>query len=80
VQNEIYILETGDVAAKRLDHQHILNSENSYRLMEKAGISQGQTIWDIGSGSGAMTEYIANIIGKAGYIYMQMILAQSNWV
>ena len=69
IKNEIYILETGEQAGKRLDHQHRIFSKNSYEHLINAGISEGKVVWDVGCGSGAMTEYIAKIVGKTGHVY-----------
>jgi len=64
-----YVLNTNDEARHNLDYQHHLMAEESYKQLRKAGIKKGQTIWDIGCGSGAMTEYIAREVGDNGKVY-----------
>lgn len=64
-----YFLGTGDEAAKRLDLQHELSADMSYEHLEKAGLQKGQTVFDIGCGSGAMTLYLAKAVGPEGHVY-----------
>lgn len=64
-----YVLSTGNKAKEILDRQHELFSQESYKQLEKAGLTQGQKVWDIGCGSGAMTEYLADIVGNTGHVY-----------
>ncbi len=64
-----YALATGKAGSQRLDLQNKMMSEDAYRQLEKAGLSEGQTVWDIGCGNGAMTVYLAQKVGKKGHVY-----------
>jgi ubiquinone/menaquinone biosynthesis C-methylase UbiE len=64
-----YVLATGNAAAERLKIQHKLCSQNSYDHLEKAKLSEGKIVWDIGCGSGAMTRYLAHKVGRSGHVY-----------
>ena len=64
-----YILATGKEAAPILQLQHDLYAKESRDHLHKAGLSFGQTVWDIGCGTGTMTEYFANAVGNSGKVY-----------
>lgn len=64
-----YALQTGKEAGKRLDLQHKVMEENSLDHIQRAGIKEGQTVFDIGCGSGAMTIHFAQKVGDAGHVY-----------
>lgn len=64
-----YMLKTGEAAASRLNKQHEVMKENSIEQLQRAGLSRGQTVFDIGCGSGAMTTYLAQQVGEAGLVY-----------
>lgn len=64
-----YCLSVGEKAAKRLDIQDSLFRENAYHHLQEAGLEAGQTVWDIGCGSGAMTVYLAQSVGEKGRVY-----------
>lgn len=64
-----YVLNTNYEARQNLDYQHQLLAEASYEQLQKAGLKEGQTVWDIGCGSGAMTEYIARALGSQGKVF-----------
>ena len=67
--NDVYILETGTKAEQILEMQHEIFALDSYEQLEKAGLCLGQTVWDIGCGSGTMTEYLAKTVGPTGHVY-----------
>jgi len=67
--NNLYMLATGALAAKRLDLQDRLFSKSSHQHLAKAGLAKGKIICDIGCGSGIMTEYLAKEVGEAGHVY-----------
>lgn len=67
--SEAYVLSTGEQARKNLDYQHELMANASYNQLQKAGLKKGQVVWDIGCGSGAMTEYIARQVGDSGKVF-----------
>lgn len=64
-----YLLGTNVQAAKNLDEQHEQIASFAYEQLEKAGLRRGMIIWDIGCGSGAMTEYLAHSVGEEGHVY-----------
>lgn len=67
--SDAYVLSTNEQARQNLDYQHELMAKESYRQLQKAGLKKGQTVWDIGCGSGAMTEYIARKVGDTGKVF-----------
>jgi ubiquinone/menaquinone biosynthesis C-methylase UbiE len=68
-KEDTYALATGKAGSQRLDLQNKMMSEDAYRQLEKAGLSEDQTVWDIGCGNGAMTVYLAQKVGKKGHVY-----------
>lgn len=64
-----YVLRTGPTGARRLDQQNEFLLKDSDAHLNRAGLSEGQTVWDIGCGSGAMTVYLAKKVGKTGRVY-----------
>jgi len=64
-----YILGVGEKGAKNLNLQHKMLEKNSIEQLKKAGLRQGMVVWDVGCGSGEMTEYIASVVGNSGYVY-----------
>jgi len=68
-KEDTYILGTGKAASKKLDMQQEILREGSYKHLEKAGLSEGQVVWDIGCGGGAMTSYLAKVVGARGRVY-----------
>jgi len=64
-----YVLKTGKEGAAILNLQHKYFSDKSIEQLEKAGLKEGQVVWDIGCGSGTMTEYIAKKVGPNGHVY-----------
>ncbi|MBX9977133.1 MAG: methyltransferase domain-containing protein [Alphaproteobacteria bacterium] len=64
-----YVLGTGEEAAKRLNQQNEVMKENSMAQLKRAGLSKGQIVFDVGCGSGSMTKYLAEQVGKEGHVY-----------
>lgn len=64
-----YLLDTDAKAAQNLDNQHQQIAVFAFEQLKKAGIQHGMTVWDIGCGSGAMTEYLAESVGTTGHVY-----------
>lgn len=69
IQEEAYLLGTSVQAAKNLDEQHEQIASLAYEQLGKAGLQRGMIVWDIGCGSGAMTEYLARAVGEEGHVY-----------
>jgi len=67
--SDVYILKTGEAGTKTLELQHRALADGSYGHLKKAGLSPGQTVWDVGCGSGIMTEYFAKTVGETGRVY-----------
>ncbi len=68
-KNHNYILGTDAKAVQNLEVQQVRLAENSFEQLQKAGLKEGMIVWDVGSGSGAMTEYIASQVGDNGHVY-----------
>jgi len=64
-----YALATGEKAKKILDNQHKLFAKASYQHLEEAELAAGKKVYDIGCGSGIMTEYLASKVGKEGHVH-----------
>ncbi|MBY0463062.1 MAG: class I SAM-dependent methyltransferase [Alphaproteobacteria bacterium] len=64
-----YILEVGEKGEENLNLQHKMLESNSIEQLNKAGLREGIVVWDIGCGSGEMTEYIASVVGSTGHVY-----------
>lgn len=64
-----YVLRVGDQGAENLNIQHQILEERSMEQLHKAGLQEGSIVWDIGCGSGAMTECIAKVVGPKGHVY-----------
>lgn len=63
-----YALGTGKKAAERLDLQDKFLAALTRRQLEKAGLSPGQTVYELGSGSGVVTEVLAEGVGVTGHV------------
>lgn len=64
-----YILQTGEKDAGRLNLQNDLIKQASLDHIERAGLSEGQVVVDMGCGSGSMTLYLAEKVGPTGHVY-----------
>ena len=64
-----YILATGAAAVESLEKQHEIMAARSIEQLQKAGLKEGHVVWDIGCGSGVMTEYLARTVSKTGHVY-----------
>ncbi|MGE3318035.1 MAG: class I SAM-dependent methyltransferase [Candidatus Berkiella sp.] len=64
-----YTLATGTLGSERLALQDKVLSAQSYLHLEKAGLSEGMVVYEIGCGNGMMTTYIANKVGANGHVY-----------
>ena len=63
-----YILATSAKAAQNLDTQHDLMAAAAHEQLAKAGLKKGKVVWDVGCGSGAMTDYLARQVGEEGQV------------
>lgn len=64
-----YVLAVGQKGSTRLDLQNGILKEYTDKHLEKAGLSKGQTAWDIGCGNGTMTLELAKKVGEMGRVY-----------
>lgn len=64
-----YILRTGSQGANNLDLQHEIFKDESFAQLKEAGLTKKMIVWDIGCGSGVMTEYLAKAVGDKGQVY-----------
>jgi ubiquinone/menaquinone biosynthesis C-methylase UbiE len=64
-----YVLATSVKAAQNLDTQHDLMAASAHEQLKKARLKEGMVVWDVGCGSGAMTEYLAHQVGETGHVY-----------
>jgi ubiquinone/menaquinone biosynthesis C-methylase UbiE len=67
-QLDSYVLETGSAGAKRLNLQSELNAQLSYQHVARAELQEGDLVYDIGCGTGSMTEYFAHRVGPTGRV------------
>ncbi len=68
-QNSEYILATGVQGAVNLDLQHEIFKQESFAQLKEAGLAKNMVVWDIGCGSGIMTEHLAEAVGSEGLVY-----------
>jgi ubiquinone/menaquinone biosynthesis C-methylase UbiE len=63
-----YVLGTHDAEIARLQLQHRVWRPRMYDAWRRAGITQGQTVVDVGSGPGYATLDLAEIVGPKGRV------------
>jgi ubiquinone/menaquinone biosynthesis C-methylase UbiE len=68
-KNPNYILGTDAKAVQNLEDQQNRIAGKSFEQLQKAGLKKGMVIWDVGCGSGTMTEYLASQVGESGHVY-----------
>jgi len=64
-----YILGSSDREIERLKFQHEVWKVETNALWERAGISRGAKIADLGCGPGLCSEELARLIGSEGHVY-----------
>ncbi len=67
--NSTYILGTGKHGANHLNLQNEMLKQESFAQLKEAGLVKNMVVWDVGCGSGAMTEYLAESVGPEGLVY-----------
>ena len=67
-EQNTYILGTDQEELTRLKIQHMVWSSEAKRGWDLAGFKIGQTILDLGCGSGYCTTELAEIVGKTGKV------------
>ena len=68
VNEKEYVLGTHESEIIRLGVQHKLWSASAFAIWERAGISKGQTVLDIGCGPGYTSMDLAGIVGDNGKV------------
>lgn len=63
-----YQLRTDNLGRKRLNLQGSLYNPASYQFLLSQGIKKGQSILEVGCGSGTMTTWLAEQVGKKGKV------------
>ena len=64
-----YVLAVGEQGKERLAILNEVYGSTSYTLLKHAGIKSGQSILEIGCGSGNMTCWLAQQVGHQGTVY-----------
>ena len=62
--NNSYILQSGEKGAERLATVQNLYGKESQFFLQKSGLKKGMTVIDIGCGTGLMTKWLAEQVGK----------------
>jgi ubiquinone/menaquinone biosynthesis C-methylase UbiE len=66
---DTYVLAEGQKSLRRLELQDELLKAYTDEHLQKANLSEGQTVWDIGCGPGTMTVELARRVGDTGHVY-----------
>ena len=69
MRKNTYIFKTGKVGNDGLKRQHALLKKHSHYQLELAGIKPGMQVYDLGCGTGIMTDYIAKKVGRDGHVF-----------
>ena len=62
--NGEYVLATGEAAANRLRILHSVYGPGARRVLIEAGIRPGMRVADLGSGTGMVTQLLAELVGR----------------
>lgn len=63
-----YVLATGEAAANRLRILHSVYGPGAHRVLLQAGIRPGMRVADLGSGTGMVTQLLAELVGPTGEV------------
>jgi len=63
-----YVLATGEAAANRLRILHSVYGPGARRVLLEAGIRPGMRVADVGSGTGMVTQLLAQLVGPTGEV------------
>lgn len=67
--NSTYILATGNQGVSNLDLQNEIFKKKSFKQLKKAELGPNMVVWDVGCGSGVVTEHLARVVGPEGLVY-----------
>ncbi len=66
--SDVYVLETGDCGAARLQMQDEIYGASTRQMMLDAGLCAGMRVLDLACGTGIMSHWIAKQVGPAGVV------------
>ena len=66
--NGEYVLATGGAATNRLRILHNVYGLGARRVLVEAGISSGMRVANLGSGTGMVTQLLAELVGPTGEV------------
>jgi ubiquinone/menaquinone biosynthesis C-methylase UbiE len=66
--SDVYVLETGDCGAARLQMQDEIYGASTRQMMLDAGLCAGIRVLDLACGTGMMSHWIAKQVGKTGTV------------
>src|SRR5260370_21130991 len=64
----VYVLETGDCGAARLQMQDEIYGASTRQMMLDAGLCAGMRVLDLACGTGIMSHWIAKQVGPTGTV------------
>lgn len=68
-KKDSYLLQVGSAGENNLNLQNEILYQSTLTQLKKAGISAKMTAWDLGCGTGAVTEMIAREVGSEGKVF-----------
>jgi SAM-dependent methyltransferase len=66
--SDVYVLETGDCGAARLQMQDEIYGASTRQMMLDAGLKAGMRVLDLACGTGIMSHWIAKQVGRTGTV------------
>jgi ubiquinone/menaquinone biosynthesis C-methylase UbiE len=66
--SDVYVLETGDCGAARLQMQDEIYGASTRQMMLDAGLGAGMRVLDLACGTGIMSHWIAKQVGPTGTV------------
>jgi ubiquinone/menaquinone biosynthesis C-methylase UbiE len=66
--SDVYVLETGDCGAARLQMQDEIYGASTRQMMLDAGLCAGMRVLDLACGTGIMSHWIAKQVGSTGTV------------
>lgn len=72
-----YALKTGKQGDKLLQLQQKSMEKVASDFVKKSGLKEGDVVWDLGCGTGTMTDFLAITVGEKGHVYAVDISKES---
>src|SRR5438270_8167828 len=66
--SDVYVLETGDCGAARLQMQDEIYGASTRQMMLDAGLRAGMRVLDLACGNGIMSHWLAKQVGPTGAV------------